>query len=134
MVTIGCLLLAAVSGSAQPQPAPPYPPPPRRYGPPVPPPGYYPYPPPPVAYGPPPGVVDPSPPPLSPAMRVIYAPFYAAGLILRYGLYYAFVAPLEVLGRTISYGVEGGVEHRPPPPAQNPPPEEQNAPPPGENP
>lgn len=49
------------------------------------------------------------PPPLSPAMRGIYAPFYAVGLVLRYGLYYLFVAPFEVLGRTATYGVEGGV-------------------------
>ena len=46
-------------------------------------------------------------------MRVIYAPFYAAGLVLRYGVYYVLVAPLEVLGRTLDYGVEGGVERDP---------------------
>ena len=46
-------------------------------------------------------------------MRVIYAPFYAAGLILRYGVYYVIVAPLEVLGRTLDYGVKGGVEPNP---------------------
>jgi hypothetical protein len=46
-------------------------------------------------------------------MRVIYAPFYAAGLILRYGVYYVLVAPLEVLGRALDYGVEGGVERDP---------------------
>jgi hypothetical protein len=55
-------------------------------------------------------VVPPAPPPLSPAMRVIYAPFYAAGLVLRYGLYYGIVAPFEVFGRALSYGVEGGEE------------------------
>ncbi len=43
-------------------------------------------------------------------MRVIYAPFYAAGLIFRYGFYYLIVAPFEVFGRALSYGVEGGVE------------------------
>jgi hypothetical protein len=43
-------------------------------------------------------------------MRVIYAPFYAAGLILRYGFYYLIVAPLEVFGRALSFGVEGGVD------------------------
>ena len=52
---------------------------------------------------------------------LFYAPFYAAGLVIRYGVYYAFVAPLEVLGRTITYGVDGGVDRppprRPPPPA-----------------
>jgi hypothetical protein len=43
-------------------------------------------------------------------MRIIYAPFYAAGLVLRYGFYYAFVAPFEVFGRALGYGVEGGVK------------------------
>lgn len=43
-------------------------------------------------------------------MRVIYAPFYAAGLVLRYGFYYLIIAPFEVFGRALSYGVEGGVE------------------------
>jgi hypothetical protein len=85
-------------------------------------------PPPPPAAGPPPWGVAvpvppppvvvvrpaPAPPPLPVALRVIYAPFYAAGLILRYGLYYTIVAPLEVLGRTLSYGVDGGVERQPP--------------------
>jgi hypothetical protein len=47
-------------------------------------------------------------------MRAIYAPFYAAGLILRYGFYYGIVAPLEVFGRTVTYGAEGGVETRRP--------------------
>jgi hypothetical protein len=46
-------------------------------------------------------------------MRVIYAPFYAAGLVLHYGVYYLLVAPFEVLGRTLDYGVEGGVERDP---------------------
>lgn len=56
-------------------------------------------------------IVAPQPPPPLPvAMRVIYAPFYAAGLVLHYGVYYVIVAPLEVLGRALSYGVEGGVE------------------------
>ena len=92
--------------AAEPEPAPPYPPPPppvvRRV---PPPPGYYP---------PPPRVAPP--PPLSPVMRVIYAPFYAAGLIVRYGVYYVLVAPLEVFSRTVSYGAKGGVEAPPPPP------------------
>jgi len=56
---------------------------------------------------------SPPPPPLSPAVRALYAPFYAAGLIVRYGLYYGIVAPLEVFGRAISYGVKGGVDERP---------------------
>jgi hypothetical protein len=43
-------------------------------------------------------------------MRAVYAPFYAAGLVLRYGVYYAVVAPLEVFSRTVAYGVSGGVE------------------------
>ena len=97
----GMLLLALLVGVAAPraaaQPQPPYPP--------YPPPRVRPYPP------PPPRVV--APPPLSPAMRVIYAPFYAAGLVLRYGVYYVIVAPFEVFGRALGYGVEGGIE--PPP-------------------
>ena len=80
-------------------------------------PPYPPYQPPPSATtpyargypAPPPRVVAP-PPPLSPAMRVVYAPFYAAGLALRYGFYYVVVAPFEVFGRALGYGVEGGVE------------------------
>jgi hypothetical protein len=53
----------------------------------------------------------PAPPPLPIAVRVIYAPFYAAGLVLRYGVYYLLVAPFEVFGRALTYGVEGGVDH-----------------------
>jgi len=87
--------------AAEPPPYPPYPPPP-------PPPRY--------RRLPPPRVVDPNPPPLSPGMRVLYAPFYVTGLVLRYGVYYAVVAPLEVLNRTLTYGVEGGVERPAPPP------------------
>jgi len=56
------------------------------------------------------------PPPLSPVVRAIYAPFYVAGLVVRYGLYYAIVAPLEVFGRTVTYGAKGGVESPPPRP------------------
>jgi hypothetical protein len=101
-------LLAALTIAGPALAGPPPPPPPPGYqvpappaGPPPPPPGYY-YPtPPPHA----------APPPLPIAMRVIYAPFYAAGLILRYGVYYVLVAPFEVLWRTVDYGVEGGVEH-----------------------
>ena len=87
--------------------------------PPPPPPGYQVPPPPPGSPPPPPGYYYPTPPPhaapppLPIAMRVIYAPFYAAGLILRYGVYYVLVAPFEVLWRTVDYGVEGGVEHHP---------------------
>src|SRR5262249_35912110 len=126
---LGALLLATASVSAQPPPAPPYPP---RYQAPTPPPGYYPYAPPPVAYGPP-RMVDPTPPPLSPVMRAIYAPFYVTGLVLRYGAYYLLVAPLEVLGRTISYGAQGGVEHpQPQAPPPNALPPDQGAPPPGD--
>jgi hypothetical protein len=54
-------------------------------------------------------------------MRAIYAPFYITGLVLRYGIYYALVAPIEVLDRAITYGPEGGVEHQPPPPPPPPP-------------
>jgi len=104
------LLLLVPSGllAAEPEPAPPYPPPPPPVGRPVPPP-------PPRYYYPPPPRVAP-PPPLSPVMRVIYAPFYAAGLVVRYGVYYVLVAPLEVFSRTVSYGAKGGVEAPPPPP------------------
>jgi hypothetical protein len=104
VLTTGALALLLSTGSArsaEPQPAPPYPtPPPRIY---VPPPPYYPPPPPPLPV---------PPPPLSPVIRVIYAPFYAAGLVLRYGVYYGIVAPLEVFSRTLAYGVEGGVDRR----------------------
>jgi hypothetical protein len=47
-------------------------------------------------------------------MRAVYAPFYVAGLVLRYGFYYGVVAPLEVFGRALDYGFQGGVEQRPP--------------------
>ena len=104
---VGSLLvtLLAAPGISLAQPAPPYPPyppPPTRVVRP------YPPPPPPVA----------EPPPLSPVTRAIYAPFYVAGLVVRYGFYYVIIAPLEVFSRTVSYGVEGGVE--PPPPRQRP--------------
>jgi hypothetical protein len=61
--------------------------------------------------GPPCDFYEPhDPPPLPIAMRVIYAPFYVTGLVLRYGVYYVLVAPFEVLGRALAYGVEGGVD------------------------
>jgi hypothetical protein len=102
--SLAIVLITASVGFAGPYPPyPPYPPPPPRYSQPVP-------------------VVDPTPPPLSPVMRAIYAPFYVAGLVIRYGVYYAIVAPIEVLSRTVAYGVDGGVERRPPPP---PPPAEE---------
>src|SRR5262245_37668154 len=95
LLVLACTVVTAVA-----QPAPPYPPtPPPRHAPPPP----APYP-----------VVAP-PPPLSPTMRVLYAPFYAAGLVVRYGAYYLFVAPLEVFARALNYGAEGGV----PPPERN---------------
>ena len=98
------LLAPRAAQAAEPQPAPPYPtPPPRVYRAP---PGR--------PYYPPPPVIGP-PPPLSPLVRVIYAPFYAAGLVLRYGLYYGIVAPLEVFSRTLTYAVSGGVGEPPPP-------------------
>ena len=117
--TIAALLLAAnVASAASSRSAPPPPPDSRRYdyqppddygdydedgeSPGAPPRPYYPAP-----------VVQAPPPPLSPLMRVIYAPFYAAGLVLRYGVYYAVVAPFEVFGRTLSYGVDAGVEGEP---------------------
>lgn len=95
---VTALLAILLAASATAQPLPPYPP----------------YPPPRVrTYRPPPPPVIAPPPPLSPVMRALYAPFYAAGLVLRYGVYYVFVAPIEVFGRALDYGVEGGVE--PPP-------------------
>jgi len=110
-IVAGTLALLAVVPSgllaADPEPAPPYPPPRPPIARPVPPPPRY--------YYPPPPRVAP-PPPLSPVMRVIYAPFYAAGLVVRYGVYYILVAPLEVFSRTVSYGAKGGVEAPPPPP------------------
>jgi hypothetical protein len=108
------VLLTAQLVLATPQPAPPYPPsppPPRSDEIPAPVPA-------PVYRGPA-RAVDATPPPLSPTMRVIYAPFYVTGLVLRYGLYYLFVAPFEVLGRTATYGVEGGVPRPQPEPEGN---------------
>ncbi len=96
----------AVSGPPPPPPGPPPPPPPRWVAPA--PPDYVP-PPPPVVYYPPPPVVV-APPPLSPAMRIVYAPFYAAGVVLHDGFYYLIIAPFEVFGRALTYGVEGGVD------------------------
>ena len=67
------------------------------------------------------GPIGPSPSgpsrlaPLPVAMRVIYAPFYVAGLVVRYGFYYVLVAPFEVLFRTIDYGASGGVDPNPDP-------------------
>ncbi len=103
---LAATLLAAGVGAADPPPAPPYP---------APPPPVYREPPPPPRYRPP--QVAP-PPPLSPLMRAIYAPFYAAGLVVRYGVYYVIVAPLEVFHRAATYGAKGGVERRPPPPRE----------------
>jgi hypothetical protein len=59
-----------------------------------------------------------TPPPLSPAARILYAPFYAAGLVLRYGVYYVVVAPIEVFSRALAFGPKGGVER---PPRRTPP-------------
>lgn len=111
--TLGALALLALLpalAAADPQPAPPYPP--RQTQRPVRPPPYRP------PYQPAPVVVA-DPPPLSPVMRVIYAPFYAAGLVVRYGVYYVFVAPIEVFARTVEYGVNGGVPAEPPPPRED---------------
>lgn len=106
--TVAIVMLCITVAQAT-EPAPPYPP----Y--PPPPPASRPVPPPPPRYYPPPPPVAP-PPPLSPVMRAIYAPFYVAGLIVRYGVYYVVVAPFEVFGRALDYGVKGGVERPPPPP------------------
>jgi hypothetical protein len=51
---------------------------------------------------------DPRPLPI--ALRILYAPFYVTGLVLRYGVHYLLVAPFEVLGRTLTYGPAGGVD------------------------
>jgi len=109
-VVLAAVLVAGPVGAAGPYP--PYPPNPT---PPPPQSAYQ------SAYSPqnsypPPRVIDPNPPPLSPMMRVIYAPFYITGLVLRYGIYYTLVAPIEVLNRAITYGVQGGVERQPPAP------------------
>jgi len=109
-------LIAHVVPVAAAGPYPPYPPYPN--------PQYQQYPqssPPAQSTYPPPRAIDPNPPPLSPAMRAIYAPFYVTGLVLRYTVYYALVAPFEVLNRAMTYGVEGGVERHPAPPAPSPP-------------
>jgi hypothetical protein len=107
-VVLGVTMFAAPVRAAGPYP--PYPPYPQSTPPPQ---STYPY--------PPPRVVDPNPPPLSPAMRAIYAPFYITGLVLRYTVYYVLVAPIEVLNRAMTYGVEGGVERQPPSPPPPPP-------------
>jgi len=103
-------VVAASVAAGQPEPAPPYPPPPP------PPPSHVQRPLPPHPYYPPPPPVVAAPPPLSPLTQVIYAPFYAAGLVVRYGFYYLIVAPIEVFSRTVAYGARGGVEPPPPPP------------------
>ena len=54
----------------------------------------------------------PPPRPIPVALRVVYAPFYVAGLTIRYGLYYGIVVPLEVFGRALTFGYEGGVDDR----------------------
>ena len=104
-----CLALATRALAGPPPPPPPGEPPPP---PPEAPPGPYV---PPLPCEPPcephawyPEVHDP--PPLPIAMRVIYAPFYVTGLVLRYGFYYLLVAPFEVFGRALAYGAEGGVD------------------------
>ena len=107
LAVVGVSLMVLSARITAAAPGPPPPPPAQDEGPP-PPPEYYPPPQPPRYYPPP--VIQPAPPPLSPAMRVIYAPFYAAGLVLRYGLYYVVIAPFEVFGRAFGYGVEGGVD------------------------
>jgi hypothetical protein len=56
-------------------------------------------------------VAQRDPRPLPVALRVLYAPFYVTGLVLRYGVHYLLVAPFEVLGRALTYGPEGGVDY-----------------------
>ena len=108
-------LLAGVLLTGPAVAGPPPPPPPATRSAPPPPPSWVPppvYVPAPVPAAPPP---PSGPPPLPVAMRVIYAPFYVAGLIVRYGVYYVLVAPFEVLFRTIDYGASGGVDPNPDP-------------------
>jgi hypothetical protein len=63
-----------------------------------------------VVYARPVVLPQPVPPqPLPTVLRVAYAPFYVAGLTIRYGFYYGIVVPLEVFGRALAYGFEGGV-------------------------
>jgi hypothetical protein len=122
-------LFSATARAATPPPPPGSPPPPPHGATgnstphPPPPPGAPP--PPPSVYAPAPAVIVPAAPappaPLPIAERIIYAPFYAAGLVLRYGLYYGFVMPFEVLGRTIAYGHEGGVQGGDPSANEHPP-------------
>jgi hypothetical protein len=110
LALVAAVLASALpTGSALAGPPPPPPSPPRDAPPPPPgvrPPVYVPVP---VA----PAHRPSDPPPLPVAVRVIYAPFYVAGLIVRYGVYYALVAPFEVLFRTIQYGASGGVDPAP---------------------
>ena len=106
---LGALLLPAALAAAAP------PPPPDWQS--APPDAVY-APPPAVIVGPAPAVVyvEPIPPPpprpLPTALKIVYAPFYVAALTIRYGLYYGIVVPLEVFGRTLAYGFEGGVDDR----------------------
>jgi len=103
------LLVGPTPASAGPPPPPdwlPAPAPEVVYGPPAP--AVVVAPAPAVVYVDPPPPPDP-PPPLPTALRVVYAPFYVAALAIRYGLYYGLVVPLEVFGRTLAYGFEGGV-------------------------
>jgi hypothetical protein len=102
VVVLALLVGLATRAGADMHPYPPYPPPP-----PPPPPHVYGPPPPAYVYPPPPPAPAP-PPPLPPVVRAIYAPFYAAGLVVRYGLYYGIVVPLDVFARAVSYGIEGG--------------------------
>jgi len=98
-------LVVAVTLCATPLPALPssyrdHHPPPLSYdGPPLPPP-------------PPAFLVPAAPPPPSPAMRAIYAPFYAAGLVLHYGWIYGVEAPIYVFHRALHFGVEDDVADR----------------------
>lgn len=104
---LGVLLLPAVFAAAGPPPPPDWQP--------VPPDAVY-VPAPAVIVEPVPVVVYRSPPPPAPppplptALKVVYAPFYVAALTIRYGLYYGIFVPLEVFGRTLAYGFEGGVD------------------------
>ena len=113
-LTLVATLVPARRDAGADEPPPPGQGPPPGYGQPCCPPP----PPPPTSYAP------AAPRPLSTTAKVLYSPFYATGLVLRYGLYYLLVAPFEVLGRTLAYGARGGVERPPqnyPPPGVAPP-------------
>ena len=103
VIALAVLIAASGAALATSSPPPEPPPPPGSYEAPLDYPPPAPNPPPPYPL---PAVGQPPPPPSSPVMRVIYAPFYAAGLVLHYGFYYGIVVPFQVFGRALTYGVD----------------------------